>query len=472
MTRNGGIRNVLGLIAGHLALTVWTTSVMAAGVSAAVSEGEAKPEQRVVKLTVAQAVAMAVARNPSFERSKLNVVLAELAEHRARLDRLSASVDFQAGYLASVNWDPSLDTADQDMLSHSTNYGTTAVLSLPLYAGGAQNARVKRAGLDVAGSKAELAISRRELERAVYQAYWTVQGYELQQEATREGLEQSREAVSIIQAKVDSGLAAPIELNRFKVDVLNQEQRLAQLELAAYNARQTLAQLLHLEGVTLELVEKAEDVTLGPWPDDPEVLVARAVQQRPELEQIEASLRAARCDRRIARAGFFPVVSFDVSASGGNTALWTDRETLDSVSFSPTFDVTAGLNVSWNLFNNFNTRYQVAQAETVIEQWKAQAASEHDSIAAEVRAAYETWRNLQSREAGVRAQLEFATDNLTILESLYSQGNASLLDLLNAQSEYRNALTQEASFQVDVATAEYDLRWSAGMSIDGAALRR
>ncbi len=425
-----------------------------------------RSEPRSVALTVAQAVAMAVARNPSYARSRLDVVLAELAEHRARLDRLSASVDVQAGYVADLNWDPTIDVADQDLLGHSTSYGTTAVLSVPLYAGGARNARVKRARLDVAGSRAGLEVARRELERAVYQAYWTIQGYELQQEATREGLEQSREAVAIIQAKVASGLAAPIELNRFKVDVLNQEQRLAQLELAGYQARQTLARLLHLEDVRLELTEKADDVVLGNWPDDPRVLVAQAIEQRPELQQLKWSLEAARYDRRIARAGYLPSLTFDLSASGGNTAMWTDRDSFEDASFSPTVAVTAGVNVSWNLFNLFNTRYQVAQAETVIAQWKAQAEAEYDSIAEEVRIALETWKNLKAREAGVRAQLNLATDNLDILETLYGQGNASLLDLLNAQSEYRNALTQMAAFEVDVVTAEYDLRWTAGVPLD------
>ncbi len=416
------------------------------------------------RLTVAQAISLAIERNPSLQRTRLNVLLAELAEHRAKLDRITASVDVRAGYLADVSWDPSTNIADQDLLGHTTDYGTSALLSVPLYAGGLTAARVKQSEVAVDVSKSDLAVAERELERAAYQAYWTIQGYELQQQAAREGLEQSRQAVEIIQAKVDTGLAAPIELNRFKVDVLNQEQRLAQLELAAYSARQTLARLLHLDGRAIELADRAEDVQLGPWPDDAGELVARAASRRPELAGLALSRTAAQYDRKMARAGYFPAISLDITLDAGNTALWTDADTLDQASFSPTVEVTGGVNLSWNLFNNFSTRYQVERAETIIEQWRQQEAAEYDAIAEEVRTALETWKNLERRAAGVKAQVELATENLMILQTLYNQGSASLLDLLNAQSEYRTALSQAASFQVDVVTAEYDLRWSVGES--------
>ncbi len=423
------------------------------------------PSEKTFRLTVAEAFALARERNPSLQRSRLDVVLAELAAHRARLDRYVAGLNVRAGHSLVVAWDPFSDPADQDLLSQALDYGGSAVVSIPIFSGGRVNNEIRRRDVDVEMSRAELAVSERELERAVYQAYWTIQGYELQMQAAREGLEQSHQAVAIIQAKVDSGLAAPIELNRFKVDVLNQEQRLAQLELAAYSARQTLARLLHLEDVDFELVDRAGEVTLNDWPDTPGELVARAVENRPELASLALSVQGAEYERAMARAGFLPSLTLDVGADVGASAAWTDSDTWEAVSLSPTVGVTAGLNLSWNLFDNFRTRYQVRQAEVVIEQMEAQRAAQIDAVTEEVRTALETWKNLREREAGVREQLALATDNLEILETLYGQGTASLLDLLNAQSEYRNALTQAAAFQVDIVTAEFDLRWNVGESL-------
>ena len=78
---------------------------------------------------------------------------------------------------------------------------------------------------------------------------------------------------------------------------------------------------------------------------------------------------------------------------------------------------------------------------------------------------------LRAKVPLVDAQVGLARDNLQIVQGLYGQGSASILDLFDAQSAFRSARTQGATLRVDLATAEYDLRWLLGEDLASGASR-
>jgi outer membrane protein len=134
----------------------------------------------------------------------------------------------------------------------------------------------------------------------------------------------------------------------------------------------------------------------------------------------------------------------------------------------PAIDGSVGLTVSWDVFDLFRVRDSVEQARLATEQVKAGTESERDQIAADLRQAVSRVEQLRQRVPLADAQTSLARDNLQIVQDLYAQGSATILDLFNAQSSFRQARTQGASIRVDLATAECDLRWLLGEDLPGA----
>lgn len=426
-----------------------------------------KPAQNVPKLSLAQAMQRAVEQNPDITRAKLATVSAQIDASRARLDRFTARVDLSAGDTAGVGWAPETSTnTSNEPFSNSLSYGLSATASIPLYTGGADAARVARSDLSVEQSELDQKLIERDLRRAVYQSYANIQSYDLRIAAAKESLSRSREALTITQAKLASGLAAPIEVNRFQVDVLSQEQTLMDLEQSAYSARQDLLQLLQLSGEQLELADDLTKTTRKPWTDDVHTLTQQALSRRQELESLRSQRSARAQDIIVAKATHKPQVYAEFGAQAGANPSWINTTTFDAQTFVPSAGLTAGVTASWNLFNFGQTRDQVRKLEVADQVLEAQLAQQSSLIEQSVKTALNAVLTLNRREAGVHSQLELARDNLNIIQTLYGQGSATLLDLFEAQGSYRTALIQEATFRIQQVLAELELRWTLGETFE------
>lgn len=449
---------------GSVAQAGASSTASPAGTESSGTTGSNSPSTSVPRLTLQEAMKLAVERNPDLTRARLSTISTQIDARRARLDRFTARVDVSGGDTAGLTWVPGVETTSGtlDPFSNALSYGATATASVPLFTGGATLARIEGAELDVTQSELDEKLVARDLKRAVYQAYSNIQGYDLRLTAARESLERSREALTITQAKLDAGLAAQIEVNRFQVDVLSQEQSLMDLEQNAYSARQDLLQLLQLPGESLELADDLTQLARKSWPNSPESLVNEALSHRLELTSIQNDRRGLGYDKAIVQSDFLPKVSANFSAGVGATPAWYNETSFDSAVFTPGLDLSAGVSLSWNIFNLGKTRDQLAQLELTEKSLTAQQTGQESKIAQSVRKAHQYLMTLNKREPGVKAQLELARENLNIIQTLYGQGSATLLDLFEAQDSYRTALNQQAAFRIQQALAELELRWAVG----------
>jgi outer membrane protein len=411
-------------------------------------------------LSLADAVQLAVARNPDHTSAVLAEQIAAIEARRARLDRFSATVSADAGAHGGVvvPWGaPAYAATD-------ASWDLRASASLPLYAGGAIRASIDAADANQQIAAEDQAITDRALVRAAYTAYWTIKGYELQIAAAEEGLALTRQSLDIVNAKANAGLAAGIDVNRSRVDLLSQEESLVSARGALYAAEQDLLQLLHLPGDELVLTDDPPEPQTGA-----PSLGADPGEDRPELRRKALEATAADAAVRAARAGTLPTVALTGTAGVGNSAVGTEGSAFDAADLQPQFDAAAGITFSWNVFDLFDTRDAVAQARLRARQVEAATEAERAAIEADIRAAADAVRSLRERVPLVDAQVALARDNLQIVQSLYSQGSATILDLFDAQSAFRSARVQGASLRVQLATAEYDLRWMLGQDPTGAS---
>lgn len=411
-------------------------------------------------LTLDDAMALVVERNPNRRSAELAEAIAAIDARRARLDRVTLTVGADADASASVvrAWDGTVTDGT------SSGWDARAYGSVPLYAGGAVRANIDRADAAARVASLDLDITERELVRAAYTAYWNIKGYELRIAAAEEGLDVTRQALDIIRAKADAGLAAGIDVNRSTVDLYSQQESLLAERAALYQAEQELLRLLHLPGDDVVLV------TEPPAPATGEIVVpADAGAGRPELARQEALAARAEAEVRAARSGTLPTVSLYGEAgigTYGGVSPWFDAPMAE-----PVTDATAGVAFTWDAFDLFRTRDAVRQARLAADQARAATEAEQAAVAAEIRQAAREVAQLRERAPLVAEQVALARDNLQIVQDLYAQGSATILDLFDAQAAFRQARIQEASLAVALATAEVDLRWLLGDDLTAGVTR-
>lgn len=408
-------------------------------------------------LTMQDALRLVVERNPDRSSAALAEQIATIDAHRARLDRFTATVSASGGADAGVSRAWGADVAQ----GLDTVWDTRADATVPLYAGGALRASIDRADAAAGVAGLERQITERALQRAAYTAYWTIKGYEQQIAASEEGLDLTRQALAIIEAKANAGLAAGVDVNRSRVDLYSQQETLVAEQAALYASEQDLLRLLHLPGDAVHLTDEPPEAA-PPRADLPADGSGRPELARQRLQDAEADAAV-----RLARSAVLPTVALAGTAGVGGSAAGTPSGTLayDAAGLRPALDASVGLTLRWNPFDLAKTRDAVAVARLAAEQVRAASESERDGIAAELRTAASAVDALSERLPLVDARVALARDNLQIVQQLYAQGSATILDLFNAQASFRQARSQGARLRVDLAIAAYDLRWLSGASL-------
>lgn len=406
-----------------------------------------------VSLSLDDCLRLAVERNPDRTSALLAEQIAAIEAQRARLDRYTAQVSVSGG--ADVGtYKPWGGDAYR---TSAVDWGTRATAAVPLYAGGSLRASVDYADAAHRIATLDRALTERSLQRAAYSAYWNIRGYELQIAAAQEGLDLTQQALDIITAKANAGLAAGIDVNRSTVDLYSQQASLIAQRSALYQAQQELLQLLHVDGDRVTLTDDPPPATTGRVS-----LGANAGEGRPELARRREEAVEADAQVTIARSAALPTVSLTGTAGLGGAAGEGAFVEWNADTLRPDLDASVGVQVSWNPFDLFRTRDGVREARLAAQQIEASTVSTRDAIAADLRKAASNVEQLRERVPLSDAQVALARDNLQIVQDLYAQGSATILDLFNAQASFRQARVEGAGLRVELATAEADLRWLLG----------
>jgi multidrug efflux system outer membrane protein len=411
-----------------------------------------------LELSVADALWMVQERNPDLRSATLATAVSRISAERARLDRFTAQVS--ASGSADVGFvkpwgEPAADT-------QSAAWDARGSGGVVLWSGGRVAGTIRGADAELVATEQQAALTLRELQRATYTAYWNVKGIELSIGATEDGLKASREALDIIEAKADAGLAAVLDVNRSKVGVVSQEADLVSQRQRLYEAELDLCRLLQLEDTDLVLTDEIPTVLRL----EPVVLPPDPAAGRPELRQLGARAQAADAQVTVARSAALPTVSLvgelgaGGAAAGGGAPVFGVPPTFDADGLRPALDGRIGVVATWNPFDLFRARMSTDQAELGRQQVDAATQSQELLLETQIRVAGRQVETIQAQVPLVEEQMSLARSNLQIVQDLYAQGNATILDLFNAQDQFRSARLREADLLVRLRLAEVDLAWA------------
>ena len=415
----------------HFSLFLLTTFFAFCGPAPALAAG-------ALRLTLPQAVALALARNPDVQLARNRQSSAAVGIEKARGTFLpSLQIDGSAGHQRYLN----------DSVTRASDIRTASLQAsadLNLFNGFADVAALKgsRLNLDAAGES--LLRQRQSVAFDTASQFGAVLTDRELVQVAEENLASQQGLLKQIEAFYHAG-RRPI------TDLYQQQAATAQSQLDLLSARRNLEvaklQLLQLLGqlppADIEVV--APDTRrLGAQLNDLDLSRSfrQALAERSDLRAQSRQMKAAQAAVRQARAGYLPSLDLVAGAGSGYSSLTGERN-FDQQFGHDNLDATVGLSLAIPVFDRELTRTNVAQARLSVDDASLSLTKLQQQVGVEVGQALADYRNATKQLTVAAAQLTYARQAWEATQARYRAGAATWVDLASARASYIQARNAE-----------------------------
>lgn len=401
--------------------------------------------QPLPKLTLEQAVAEAMDRNQALLAEKSNIEIARARQITAGLrPNPVVTASTQTLNLFGAPYSPDSPLGPNQFTLHT---------DLTLETAGKRQRRIGLAGEDLALSEAAFRESLRQLISEIRSSYVDVQLARESLALARQTLESFQKLVSINEARLNAGDLAEVELERSRVALLqvSAAEQQARLRLEEAKARLRLGLGRKEDSGDFDVEEAFRD---GPAPADPSEALARALRQRPDLQAQRISVARAEADFRLQRANARP----DYTVGAEVSRQWVAGIAGNSMGFS--------VSVPLPVFNR--NQGEIARAERETEQARRRLAAAELAVRTGVATAYQ--RCLSHGELVRRIEADMLARARRVLATTrysYERGEASLVELLDAQRAFNEAMQTYNEARANYARSLLELESATGDSVQG-----
>ena len=389
-------------------------------------------------------VAIAVDRNTTVRASLFAVDAALAGVEQAEADRLP-SVGASAGVSRRQRFKNGSFTTPDGLVIPSTQPLGQTNFSLGLNAqwepdfwGRVRN-RIDAAGYEVAASDADLAAARLSVAGQVAQTYFAlIEARQLVELSTRDVDTQQR-SLRLTERRFESGLTGASDVRLARSTVASSEAlQASRRQLLGDTARRLEVLLRSYPSDTLDAPARFPALPAFTGAGVP----AQMLERRPDLIAQEARLYGQGIQVDLARKALMPQITLSSSLNEGVTNLGDlfDIESLVG---------TLASNLTAPIFNNGRLVAGVERQEAVLRQAMERYAGTALTAFREVEDALAAETRLAEREAALERSLVEARRAEERLELRYTEGLATILQLLDAQSRRLSAEGQLIAAQAE-----------------------
>jgi outer membrane protein TolC len=303
---------------------------------------------------------------------------------------------------------------------------------------------VQRADAAEALARAKLEIARRGLTATVTKAYYALIAAQRKYATAQEGVDQSQRFLTISQALEQGREVAHSDVVKADLQKNTQEQALEEVKLGMAIAHLDLAVLLSRDfDENFTVVDDLDAApTLPPLPE----VEAMASRGNPTLGAAMQALRTASLDVSIARQAYLPTLTVDAvyGIEANAFALHSTVASNKEVGPLPNlgYFITASLNIpvwDWGVRRSKVRQAELKQAEATVDLSVAQRTAIRN-----LRGAYSEAETARQQAALQRRAVDLSSESLRLNTLRYQAGEATILELVDAQSaliQARNAFS-------------------------------
>jgi len=255
----------------------------------------------------------------------------------------------------------------------------------------------------------------------------------------RLNLENARAVLQITEARVENGVATPLELARQRATIAGQESAIPQLEQQVLSTRAALAVLLGRAPEGFDVA--ARDFAGIAAPQVAPGLTSELLVRRPDIVAAEANLRASHANLAVARAAFLPIVQITGSNRLGAAAL-------SSLFNGPDMAISFGATLAQTIFDGGAIYARSDEAAARREEVLANYRGTVLAAFADVETALGNITNLSEQDRLQQEQLRQLERAFSIADTRYREGVDDYLSLLDAQRSLYSARDQSAQLKL------------------------
>jgi outer membrane protein, heavy metal efflux system len=421
--------------------TQWLCSLLLIGSLGAAAPpavlAQAAASRGPVKITLDEAIQMALAHNHALLAARTTIQQSEAEEITANL-RPNPVLVSDAEFLPIFNW----NEFNSDYISNLAEFDLG--VSYLFERGKKRQHRLQAAKDQTAVTRSTVADNERTLTFQVASQFVAVQLAESTLDLARQDLKSFQQTVDISQDRYRAGDISKDDYLKIKLQLLQFQMDESEARLARTQTLSDLRQMLGYESVPADY-DVAGELDYQPLHGNLEDLQAKALASRPDLRAAQQTVTAATSQYELQKA----IGKVDITGQIN----YTHINELNTISLFANFPIP--------VFNR--NQGEIARTRFAITQAQEQERGTNDQALTDVRDAY---AGLATNDEIVQlyrsGYLDEALEDRDISEYAYQRGGASLLDFLDAERTYRATQLGYRQALASYATALEQLREAVG----------
>ncbi len=408
------------------------------------------PAGTLLRITLQDALALARKNEPAYRSATTAAAIAREDRNLSR-DALLPSASFTTSDLYTQPNNSIYrvkyiaNNAPHEYVSQGNVHEQLDVASLASYRRSAALAAVAKAQAEIAG---------RGLVVTVVQSYFNVAAAEQKLAVAKRTADEGDRFLKLTQDLEKGGEVAHSDVIKAELQTQDRHRQLTEAQLGLTNARLDLSVLVFPD--FNDNFELADDLHASvPLPPRPE-FEAQAAHENPEIRSALASVQAAGQEVAAARAGYLPSVTVDYwyGIDAERYATYTPLPPPE-IGKSQNLGSSALASLTLPIWNWGATQSRVKQAELRRDQTKVELSYAQRKLLAEMRSLYSEAETALNELAGLQRASELAADSLRLTTLRYKDGEATVLEVVDAQTTFAtaNANYQDGALRYRVALA-------------------
>ncbi len=410
----------------------------------------AAPARAPLRLTLQDALALARKNEPTYHSAVTAAGIASEDRNLSR-DALLPSASFTTSDLYTQ---PNNSIYRVRYIANNAPHEYVSQGNVHEVLDAAAFASYRRAAALAAAAKAQAEIAGRGLIVTVVQNYFNVAAAEQKLTTAKRAADEGDRFLKLTQDLEKGGEVAHSDVIKAELQTQDRHRQLSEAQLAFSNARLDLSVLLFPD--FNDNFELADDLHSNvPLPPRPE-FEAQAAHENPEIRSALAAVQAAGQEVIAARAGYLPSVTLDYwyGIDAERYATYTPATSPETGRY-PNLGSSALAALTLPLWNWGATQSRVKQAQLNRDQTKLELSYAQRKLLAEMRSLYAEAETALNELAGLQRSAELAADSLRLTTLRYKDGEATVLEVVDAQSTFAatNANYQDGALRYRVALA-------------------
>jgi len=306
----------------------------------------------------------------------------------------------------------------------------------------------RRASAASALAKARAEIASRGLVVTVVQSYYAVAAAQLKLEAARKNGDEGDHFLNLTQDLEKGGEVAHSDVIKAELQMQERRRQLLEAQLGLLNARLDFAVLILPD--FNDNFELAEDLHASVALPTLAEVQQRAARDNPDLRAALAAVQQAGHEVTGARGGYLPSLSFDY---------WYGIDASQFAVNGPNgfsnLGTSAAATVNIPIWNWGATQSRIKQAELRRTQAQRELSLAQRKLLAEIKSLYAEAETALNELSGLNRSSELSAESLRLTTLRYRGGEATVLEVVDAQTTFAQANTayQDGAVRYRVALA-------------------